>query len=191
MSWQAVTWVLEQSEATLGSRLVLLSIASHANREGKSAFPTLATIAIESRLCEREVRYCIGALEESGELRVQRGIGRGNPSQYELPYVERWIEAVQKEGGKYSKKGQRMPPFLAKGAKDYVKGAIYDNKRGKANESSLEESTTLSEQPLGTVKDITVKAVLSNLSIPKPSKPKSKAFFEEQKEELRRRGFLQ
>lgn len=180
LSWQAVTWVLEQSEATLGSRLVLLSIASHANREGKSAFPSIDTIAKETLLCRREIVYCVGALEESGELRVRRGIGRGNPNNYELPSVENWLKKVQ--GLHLSER---------KGAKHSLKGAIYDNKRCKASESKLAESTGSDLQPLGTVKDITVKAVLSNLSIPKPSTAKSRAEIEQQKEELRRRGFLQ
>ncbi len=95
LSWQAVTWVLEQSEATLGSRLVLLSIASHSNREGKNAFPSLDTIAREALLCRREVMYCVQSLEELGELRVHRGIGRGNPNHYELPRVPVWLEKVQ------------------------------------------------------------------------------------------------
>ena len=180
MSWQAVTWVLEESEATLGSRLVLLSIASHANREGKSAFPSLDTIAKETLLCRREVVYCVQALEESGELRVHRGIGRGNPNNYQLPRVENWLRKVHS-----------LHQLEIKGATEPIKGAIYDNKRCNPLESNSAESTASKLQPLGTVKDRTVRAVLSNLSIPKPSKPASKAVIEEQKEELRRRGFLQ
>lgn len=180
MSWQAVTWVLEESEATLGSRLVLLSIASHANREGKSAFPSLDTIAKETLLCRREVVYCVQALEESGELRVHRGIGRGNPNNYQLPGVENWLKRVQ-----------GLHQLELKGATHDIKGAIYNNKRCNQLESNSAESTGYELQPLGTVKDITVKDVLSNLSIPKPSKPASKAVIEAQKEELRRRGFLQ
>jgi Helix-turn-helix domain len=180
MSWQAVTWVLEESESTLGSRLVLLSIASHANREGKSAFPSLDTIAKETLLCRREVVYCVQALEELGELRVHRGIGRGNPNNYQLPRVENWLRKVHS-----------LHQLEAKGAIPEIKGAIYNNKRCNAFESKSAESTGSELQPLGTVKDITVKTVLSNLSIPKPSKAKSKAVIEEEKAELRRRGFLQ
>jgi Helix-turn-helix domain len=179
LSWQAVTWVLEESEATLGSRLVLLSIASHANREGKCAFPSLDTIAKETLMCRREVIYCVGALEESGELRVHRGIGRGNPNNYELPFVEKWLQKVHS-----------LHQLERKGATQPVKGAIYDNKRCNPIDSTLTESIGSKLQPLGTVKDITVKAVLENLSIPKPSKAKSKADIETEKAELRRRGFL-
>jgi Helix-turn-helix domain len=179
LSWQAVTWVLEESESTLGSRLVLLSIASHANREGRSAFPSLDTIAKETLLCRREVVYCVQALEESGELFVHRGIGRGNPNNYQLPRVENWLRKVQS-----------LHQLEKKGATQEIKGAIYDNKRCNAISSNTAESTGSSLQPLGTVKEITVKSVLSNLSIPKPPKSKSRANIEEEKAELRRRGFL-
>ena len=91
MSWQAVTWVLEHSEATLGSRLVLLSIASHANREGKSAWPSVDTICLEAKLSRREVQYALRSLEASGELRTKQI--RGQSSHYELTQVEAWIGA--------------------------------------------------------------------------------------------------
>src|SRR6266851_5018714 len=139
MSWQAVTWVLENSEATLGSRLVMISIASHANREGKNAFPSMETIGLETLMSEREVRYCVRALEELGELRVIRGIGRGKPNNYELPRVAIWIEKVQS----LPLSGKR------KGAKYSLKGAISNNKRGNDLGSKSEESITSRLQPLG------------------------------------------
>jgi len=179
LSWQAVTWVLEQSESTLGSRLVLLSIASHSNREGKNAFPSLDTIAREALLCRREVVYCVKSLEESGELRVHRGIGRGNPNHYELPRVPTWLEKVQ--GVHQSKDG--------KGAPRKLKGAIRNNKRCNASEVKSEESTTSHLQPLEEPsKARTVRQVAKSLSIPEPPKPKS---WEQQKAELRLKGYLQ
>lgn len=180
MSWQAVTWVLENSESQLGSRLVLLSIASHANREGRSAFPSIDTISKETLLCRREVVYCVQALEESGELRVKRGIGRGNPNSYELPLVENWIKRVQ-----------GLHQLDGKGAPRPVKGAIYDTKRCNDIGSNSTESMSSDLQPLEPSKAITVKAVLSKISIPERSKPKSKAFFEGQIEELKRKGLWQ
>ncbi len=96
MSWQAVTWVLEFSEATLGSRLVLLSIASHANREGRNSWPSVATICGEARLTRREVQYCLRELEKIGELKtIQRS---GGSSMYHLPNVEFWIGAQTLRG---------------------------------------------------------------------------------------------
>ena len=112
MSWQAVTWVLEQSQATLGARLVLLSIASHANREGRSSWPSVETVCIEARLTRREVQYCLRSLEEAGELHTIRGGGRGKSNSYELPFVLDWVTAQTLRSSEkqrnQSEKGRKM-----------------------------------------------------------------------------------
>lgn len=102
MSWQAVTWVLERSNSMLGSRLVLLSIASHANREGRRAWPSLQTLALESRLSRSQVIRCVRALETSGELVVHRDVGRTRTNSYSLPLVADWLG-----------NGRRMEPLVA------------------------------------------------------------------------------
>lgn len=185
MSWQAVTWVLEQSEAELGSRLVLLSIASHANREGKNAYPSLDTIARESLLSRREVIYCIQALEEKGELQVTRGIGRGNPNVYVLPLVLRWLEKVQSLH--YLEK--------EKGATKKLKGAICNTKRCNDLALNPKESETSSEERLEPSKVRTVIEDSANSVIPEPSNSKSfyelKAEQERQLKALREKGFIQ
>ena len=139
MSWQAVTWVLECSESTLGSRLTMLSIASHANREGRNAFPSIDTIAKESLLSRREIIYAIQAMEELGELRVHRGIGRGNPNHYELPLVERWLQKVQS----LHQLGE------TKGARPKIKGANQNTKRCNDLALNSKDSETSSLQPAG------------------------------------------
>ena len=93
MSWQAVTWVLEFSEARLGSRLVLISIASHANREGREAWPSLKTLALESKIDKSQVIRCVRDLEGIGELRVKRDTGRSRTNHYEIPPVAQWVES--------------------------------------------------------------------------------------------------
>ena len=177
LSWQAVTWVLEQSEAMLGSRLVILSIASHANREGKSAFPSLDTITKETLLSRREVIYAVQSLEESGELSVHRGIGRGNPNHYELRHVSAWLQKVQ--GLHQLEK--------TKGATRKIKGAI------NASDSKAVESTTSPLQPLGTVKDITVKSVARSLSVPRTVKSQKELLAERDRQiaAMREKGYIQ
>ncbi len=112
MSWQAVTWVLENSVSRVGSRLVLLSIASHANREGHSAFPSLKTIAIEAHLSKVQVIHCISELETLGELVVVRGgvNGRGNVNHYTLAKVEKWVNSLNpsNEGGRVNSAFKRV-----------------------------------------------------------------------------------
>src|SRR5271156_2668194 len=75
MSVEALSWVFQHSESTLGSRHVLLSIANHAKSDGTGAWPSVATIARESKLSIRQVQYCLVSLVKIGELRVSRGDG--------------------------------------------------------------------------------------------------------------------
>jgi Helix-turn-helix domain len=160
LSWQAVTWVLEFSEATSYSRLVLIAIASHANREGKNAFPSLDTIAQEARISRREVVYCVQELEERGELAVIRGIGRGNPNHYELRYVGPWLEKVHSVHQLESEKGARKE---LKGANRHRKGA---NTTQKQVASIIESSKSKTER-LEPSKALTVKALCKSVSIPR------------------------
>lgn len=192
LSWQAVTWVLEQSEAELGSRLVMLSIASHANREGLSAFPSLDTITRETLMSRREVIYCIQAMEEKGELHVDRGCGRGNPSHYSLPFVRSWLEKVES----YPKKErvQSLHPLAKlKGAPRSRKGAICNTKGCNDLDVKPEESNTSPLQPLGTVKDITVKSLADSLSMPRTVKNQTELRRERDRQiaEMKAKGYLQ
>jgi hypothetical protein len=70
LSVQAISWVLDSSQSRGLSRLVLISIANHADKFGREAFPATKTIAGEAGVSEREVRYCVAELVELGEVRV-------------------------------------------------------------------------------------------------------------------------
>jgi len=70
-----MSWVLRHSEETLGKRLVLLVLADHAHDDGTEAWPSLATIASETRLSERQVRYALRGLEASGAI-IETGRSR-------------------------------------------------------------------------------------------------------------------
>lgn len=78
MSIQAVAWVLEHSEATLADRLVLIAIANHADARGWNAWPAVPQIAKEARVDRATVYRAIDALEDSGELIVERRPGKSN-----------------------------------------------------------------------------------------------------------------
>jgi DNA-binding MarR family transcriptional regulator len=68
--------------AQRGSRLVLLlALANRADEDG-IAWPGIEYLAKRSRVEEREAKNLIKSLEESGELFVERGRGRGNTSKY-------------------------------------------------------------------------------------------------------------
>jgi hypothetical protein len=85
LSVQAISWVLDHSESTLGSRLVFISIANHAKKDGTGAWPSVRLIAEEAHLSEREVRYCLRSLEASGELKTTIGSGPHGCNLYSLP----------------------------------------------------------------------------------------------------------
>jgi len=74
VSVQAISWVLEHSRAEHGERLVLISLANHAGGEGGRAWPSISTIARESRLGESTVRGALNRLLTLGEI-VEIGKG--------------------------------------------------------------------------------------------------------------------
>ncbi len=65
-----MSWVLRHSPEKLGSRLVLLVLADHANSDGVGAYPSLETIANEARLSERQARRCLRGLEASSAIKA-------------------------------------------------------------------------------------------------------------------------
>ncbi len=60
-----MSWVLKHSEETLGRRLVLLVLADHAKEDGTCSWPSVATIAKEARLSERQAQYALRGLEQA------------------------------------------------------------------------------------------------------------------------------
>lgn len=72
MSFRAMIWAWEVDGLTSTTKLVLLSLAQHANEDGAHAFPSVATIAAECRLSERSVQNGLRALEAEGYITVVR-----------------------------------------------------------------------------------------------------------------------
>jgi len=85
MSVQAMSWVFDHSKAKSGSLVVLLCIANHAHADGRGAWPSIQTLARESRLSDRQVQHCIRQLEKSGELKTEKGAGPNGTNLYSLP----------------------------------------------------------------------------------------------------------
>src|SRR5262245_65361481 len=84
MSYQAIAWVLEHSRSRGFERLVLISLAHHADKDGANCYPSLARIAAEAGVGRSTVWRAIESLERAGDLVVRRRIGRGNASFYVL-----------------------------------------------------------------------------------------------------------
>jgi hypothetical protein len=73
MSVQAMSHVWSNSNQKGSNLLVMLAIANYAHADGSNAFPSLSTIAKDSRMSRRQVVRIIKSLEESGELVIDHG----------------------------------------------------------------------------------------------------------------------
>ena len=60
-------------------------IANHAHADGTGSYPSISTLARETRLSERGVRYCIERLRDSGELLVFPNRGLRGSNLYQIP----------------------------------------------------------------------------------------------------------
>ena len=77
MSARAVSMVLNHSESTGTEKVVLLGIAWHMTEtEQAGAWPSIERLAQYANVSERTVMRAIAALEEMGEIDVERHSGR-------------------------------------------------------------------------------------------------------------------
>jgi hypothetical protein len=84
MSTSTVAQVRSSSKSTRSARTLLLIIASHVNPDTGWAWPSLPTLAEETRLTVRRAIQLVQVLEALGELEVRRGRGRGHVNFYRV-----------------------------------------------------------------------------------------------------------
>lgn len=84
MSHQAVTAVMKHSRTTGTERLVLMVIATHADKETFSCFPSREELALAANMSERNLLRYLQAIAQTGELVMRQGNGRGNLTTYTL-----------------------------------------------------------------------------------------------------------
>ena len=92
MSIQAMSWVIENSQHKGNTFVVLLMIANHAKSDGSGAWPSVPTIARESRISERTVqrtikRLCRTTHQIKPELICLEGKGPHGCNLYTIPGV--------------------------------------------------------------------------------------------------------
>lgn len=73
MSIQAVAWVLEDENVPGFARLVLISLANHADNKTGHSWPSVATIAKEAKISPRSVHTYLGALRRNGYIDIESG----------------------------------------------------------------------------------------------------------------------
>jgi hypothetical protein len=142
MSVQSLSWVLDYSEAEHSARLVLISIANHADKYGRNAWPSVRVIGEESKLSERVVRSAISELERIGELTVEREAGPGRSNLYSLhkmhPAENAPLQKTTDEGAESGRAIRNNRPEPSKSIKPDSFAleelySLYPRKVGKAN----------------------------------------------------------
>lgn len=142
-----MSWVWKSGPDDPQQRYVLLKLADNANQDGR-CWPSLAEIAMTTRLSESTVRRCVNGLEKGGWLEVNRGLGRSKNSQYTL------IEKVSGSNHLKEKVSQRKVSHrLIKGVTQTEKGVslkkpptppLVEEPSRTTNEPSQGELTLLS-----------------------------------------------
>jgi hypothetical protein len=131
-----MAWVIEKSTLSGGPLVVLLMIANHAKTDGTGAWPSVATLAKESRMSERNVRYCIREAEFRGEL------------------------LTHMKGGPYGSNLYSLP--LMGGAKIAPLGAVCDTGRGKMEQEMGQPSAPNPSLTIPKDKDVSPKVEVLN-----------------------------
>ena len=81
MSVQAMAWVIEHAPCSGSDFVVLLMIANHAHSDGTGAYPSIATLAKESRIKDRQVSNVLRNLEKQGLIETKK---QGGPHRVNL-----------------------------------------------------------------------------------------------------------
>ncbi|NMY67322.1 helix-turn-helix domain-containing protein [Pseudomonas sp. WS 5414] len=142
MSIQSMVWALEQQEIKDSTcRHVLLCLANYAGSDGRGAFPSALTLATDTGLSERTVRYKLDALEAAGLIR------RGNQS-IAAAYIDRHdrrpvvYDLIEKRGAPDAPRSERGANEDATGCSSEQNGVQMTTERGAAaapNTSSIRQ----------------------------------------------------
>lgn len=83
MAVEVVVWVFTHSRSKNAERLVMLAVADACRKpDGTGAWLSNAALRAKTNLSERAVQLAVARCEEHGELRVERGRGRGGVNRF-------------------------------------------------------------------------------------------------------------
>jgi hypothetical protein len=165
-----MSWVFDHSNATLGARLVALSIANHADKNGREARASVATYADEAHLSERQARRCVAELVELGEIRRAGKHGRRADrlvNVYEFPALADGVT-----GRQVDERTDRQVASEHGVTSTTPRGDIHDRHgvTPVSGEPSLEPSSEPSEDLGGTAEDRAAPVTI-HLGAGPPTKP--------------------
>jgi hypothetical protein len=101
VSIKLITWVLEHSEATLGSRLVLIALADVGHDDGSKCFPAVETIAAKSRMSRKAVQVALRKLETERHIEATGRTRNGT-----IIYTIRGVDSSPVGGEDTSRRGE-------------------------------------------------------------------------------------
>lgn len=143
-----MVWVLRHSEATLGSRLVLIALADYAHGDGTNAFPSVEKLALHCRMTRRAVQSALRKLEQEGHIEQSgkrpggtivytiRGVGT-TPQEGAQSFSS--TEDEQREGGEDS----------TRGVADDAGGVVHAPNMSSTTPDPLREPSEQSDTPPG------------------------------------------
>lgn len=151
MSVQAMTWAMEQQVVTEPhARHVLLCLANYADKYGRAAFPSVATLSFDTGLAPRTIQYRLRDLERAGL------IAKGNQA-VAAAYIERRDRVpvcyeMNLERGAQDARGARQDGAGCTPEQDGVHG---ETERGAqhAPNPSLNHQGTTNKPTIGTEAD--------------------------------------
>lgn len=130
MSVQAMSWALTQQVITNATaRHVLLCLANYADQDGKSAFPSVATLKHDTGLSERTIRAKLADLQQAGV------IVEGN-QKVVAAYIDRGdrrpicYDIVLKRGASDAGRNERGENGAATGCSSRTNGVQMTHERG-------------------------------------------------------------
>lgn len=161
MSIQAMSWALAQQIITNpAARHVLLCLANYADQDGRSAFPSVATLVSDTGLSERTVRAKLGELEKAGVLKqgnqrvVEAYIDRGDrrPICYDI-LLNNWVQLTEKRGAANAGRGERGANCAATGCNSRTNGVQMVPERGAGAAPNPSDNNPLNNPLNKTVND--------------------------------------
>jgi hypothetical protein len=134
IAWMTYAW--KSGPPDLVQRYIYLCIADWANDEGH-AYPSLPAIAEKTCASLSTVRRAISAMEETGWLEVDRGVGAGNRSQYYLKRVsERHLSESQPDPQSDTEKGVRATPLQKRCQRDTLVKKVSERRKKGVRETT-------------------------------------------------------
>lgn len=125
MSISAYQLVWQNSEQTGGMKLTLLALADFANGD-LICWPSIKTIARMVGVSDRQIKNNLLALEEAGEIAIERQVGRGNTNIYSLkPLLKGEAQGVNSEAGFTIIEAEKVKPSTEKVKPSTIKGEAH------------------------------------------------------------------